>query len=74
MLAYLTPADRRRFAETVRGLPAVWLSNEGPGVVPDLPVPPHQGVPFVLGRDGRTPLALTDGHGAWLDWLPAAQR
>ena len=74
VLAYLTPADRRRFAETVRGLPAVWLSNEGPGVVPDLPVPPHQGVPFVLGRDGSTPLALTDGHGAWLDWLPAAQR
>ncbi len=25
---------------------------------------------FVLGRDGQTPLALTDGHGTWLRWLP----
>jgi hypothetical protein len=74
VLAYVTPEDRRRFAATVRGLPAVWLSNEGPGVVPDLPVPPHQGTAFVLGRDGRTPLALADGHGAWLDWLPATAR
>jgi hypothetical protein len=69
VLAYLAPADRRRFAETVRELPAVWLSNEGPGVVPALPVPPHQGAPFVLARDGRTPIALTDSHGTWLHWL-----
>jgi hypothetical protein len=71
VLAYVTPADRRRFAAVVRGLRAVWLSNEGPGVVPDLPAPPHRGTGFVLGRDGRTPLALADGHGAWLRWLPA---
>jgi hypothetical protein len=70
VLAYLTPADRRRFADTVRALPAVWLSNEGPGVVPGQPLPPYQGAPFVLARDGRTPLALTDSHGTWLNWLP----
>jgi hypothetical protein len=52
----------------------VWLSNEGPGVVPDLPAPPHRGTGFVLGRDGRTPLALADGHGAWLHWLPGTAR
>jgi hypothetical protein len=23
----------------------------------------------VLGRGGRTALAFTDGHGAWLHWL-----
>jgi hypothetical protein len=69
VLAYVTPPDRRAFADLVRGLGAVWLSNEGPGVVPGLPVPPYQGGPFVLGRDGRTPLALTDGHGQWLEWL-----
>lgn len=78
VLAYVPPAGRRRFAGTVRGLPAVWLSNEGPGVVPDLPAPPqlpsHRGTEFVLGRDGRTPLALADGHGAWLEWLPATAR
>ena len=55
VLAYVTPEDRRRFAAIVRGLPAVWLSNEGPGVVPDLPVPPYRGAPFVLGRDGQIP-------------------
>jgi hypothetical protein len=70
VLAYLTPADRRRFTATVRGLPAVWLSNEGPGVVPDQPIPPSQGVPFVLARDGHTLMALTDSHGTWVQWLP----
>ena len=74
VLAYVTPADRRRFAATVRGLPAVWLSNEGPGIVPELPVPPYQGAPFVLGRDGHTPIALTDSHGTWLQWLPVTKR
>jgi hypothetical protein len=74
VLAYLTPADRRRFADTVRGLPAVWLSNEGPGVVPELPIPPYRGAPFVLARDGHTPLAVADGHGTWLRWLPVTKR
>jgi hypothetical protein len=71
VLSYLTPADRQRFAATVSALPAVWLSNEGPGVVPGIPIPPHRDVPFVLARDGRTPIALTDPHGAWLQWLAA---
>jgi len=71
VLAYVTPVDRRRFADIVRGLGAVWLSNEGPGVVPDMPVPTYQGAPFVLARDGQTPMALADGHGTWLQWLPA---
>ncbi len=71
VLAYLTPADRRQFTGIVRALPAVWLSNESPGVVPDLSLPAYRGSPFVLGRDGRTPLAFTDSHGTWLEWLPA---
>jgi hypothetical protein len=71
VLSYLEPADRQRFAATVTALPVVWLSNEGPGVVPGIPIPPHQDVPFVLARDGRTPIALTDPHGTWLQWLPA---
>jgi hypothetical protein len=71
VLAYVAPAGRQRFADLVRGLGAVWLSNEGPGVVPGVPVPAYQGAPFVLARDGRTALALTDGHGQWLEWLPA---
>jgi hypothetical protein len=71
VLAYVTPADRQRFAATVRDLPAVWLSNEGPAVLPAIPVPAHEGAPFVLARDGHTPLAFTDSHGTWLQWLPA---
>jgi hypothetical protein len=73
VLAYVDPADRLRFADTVRGLPAIWLSNEGPAVLPGMVVPAHQGWPFVLARDGQTPIALTDSHGTWLDWLPATR-
>ena len=69
VLAYVAAQGRARFADTVRGLGAVWLSNEAPGVVPGVAVPEREGAPFVLIRDGRTPLALTDPHGTWLDWL-----
>jgi hypothetical protein len=76
VLAYVAPPDRKRFAGVVAGLGAVWLSNEGPGVLADVPVPPYTGVPgtgapFVLIRDGAVPLAITDGHGEWLEWLPS---
>jgi hypothetical protein len=71
VLAYVTPADRQRFAGTVRGLPAVWLSNEGPAILPGITVPAYAGAPFVLTRDGQIPLAFTDSHGTWLHWLPA---
>jgi hypothetical protein len=73
VLAYVAPEDRSRFAGSVRGLAAVWLSQEAPGVVPGVPVPAGQRGPFVLARDGRTPLAFADGHGAWLRWLPERQ-
>jgi hypothetical protein len=49
----------------------VWLSNEGPGVLPGITAPATAGSPFVLVRDGRTAVALTDSHGTWLQWLPA---
>jgi hypothetical protein len=73
VLAYVAAEDRRRFAETVSSLGAVWLSNEAPGVVADLsalvPVRPGHNGAFLLVRDGLTPLAFTDGHGTWLQWL-----
>ena len=71
VLAYVAAADRERFARTVRGLPAAWLSNEAPGVVPGLPFTDFREGTFVLGRDGRAPLAFADGHGTWLHWLDA---
>ena len=69
VLAYVAAEDRERFARTVRDLAAAWLSNEAPGVVPGLPFTAFREGTFVLGRDGRTPLAFADGHGAWLHWL-----
>ena len=75
VLAYVPAADRPRFAAAVAGLGAAWLSNEGPGVVADVPLTAaavrraRENAAFVLALGGRTPLALTDGHGAWLDWL-----
>jgi len=69
VLAYVAPEGRRRVRGIVRSLSAVWLSSEAPGVVPGVSVPACQGGPLVLIRDGRTPLACADGHGAWVHWL-----
>jgi hypothetical protein len=34
VLAYVSPSRRQEFASAVRELGAVWISNEGPGVIP----------------------------------------
>lgn len=76
VLAYLDDESRATFRRDVAGVaarrPTVWLSNEGPGIVVDLPVPAGA-VPFVLARDG-IPLAETGPHGDWLRWLEPATR
>jgi hypothetical protein len=69
VLAYVAAEDRERFTQTVRDLADAWLSNEAPGVVPGLPFTAFREGTFVLGLGGRTALAFTDGHGAWLHWL-----
>jgi hypothetical protein len=69
VLAYVAPKDRPRFARVVDGLQAVWLSNEGPDVLPGVVMPACTGWPFVLVRDGRTPVAFTESHGNWVRWL-----
>jgi hypothetical protein len=79
VLAYVTTADRPRFARAVGSVigrrRGAWLSNEAPRVVPGVPLTSGQlrqaqeNAALVLARDGRTPLALADGHGAWLHWL-----
>jgi len=51
-------------------LGAVWLSNEAPGVLPDVKAPPGDDGSFVLVRDGTRALARTDPHGTRLTWLP----
>jgi hypothetical protein len=71
VLAYLSEDERQRFrAELARiaaGRAMVWLSNEGVGVVVDLPEAAGRDY-FVLARDGA-PVALTSGHGDWVSWL-----
>jgi hypothetical protein len=71
VLAYVRQPDRERFSDTVQGLDAVWLSNEAPGLLDGAPVPALAAgdASFVLIRDGRTALAITDGHGDSLRWL-----
>lgn len=72
VLAYLDPADRDRFADTVRGLDCSWISNENffmdeeRGTVPAA----REGY-FTLALDG-VPLAHAGQHGAELHWLPGA--
>jgi hypothetical protein len=71
VLAYVAPKDRMRFVETVRGLRAVWISNEGPAVFPQISAKLHPQPPAdraVLAIDGR-PVALTGFHGQSIDWL-----
>ncbi|TQM14735.1 DUF2332 domain-containing protein [Pseudonocardia kunmingensis] len=72
VLHYVDPDRRREFADAVGHLGAVWLSNEAPGVLTDLrdaPAPRAGTDAFLLVRDGRTPLAFTDGHGTWVEWV-----
>ena len=74
VLAYVADAaDRAGFARTVRDLGAVWISNEAPFVFPGIAArlcgPVRRG-PMLLAVDGE-PVAWTDPHGAWIDWIGA---
>ena len=61
VIAYLEDAERRRFADLMRGLVAScachWISNESPGVLPEVtatgPAIPEDQIGFVLGLDGQ---------------------
>jgi hypothetical protein len=74
VLAYLDVEQRAQFRRDVASVaahrPTVELTNEGPGVVVDLPTPAGA-VPFVLARDG-VPLAEASPHGEWLRWFDAS--
>jgi hypothetical protein len=72
VMPYLSPEDRTRFIEIVSQLPAVWVSFEGLGVLPEigarLGVSERDDRAFVLARDGQ-PMALASPHGRWMRWL-----
>jgi hypothetical protein len=67
VLAYVDEEKRRAFASAVAELDAVWLSNEGEGVLDGIGSTGRCDA-FVLVRDGRDLLAQTDPHGTWIDW------
>jgi len=70
VLNYLSLEERSAFAEVVRQLDAIWLSNEGEGVLPWI-IPQahaHDGACFVIARNSE-PVGLASPHGQWLEWL-----
>ncbi len=71
VLAYVSPEDRRRFVDTVTGLNAVWISNEGITILPQSAAKRGEALPhdrFLLSMDGE-PLALTAPHGQSMEWF-----
>jgi hypothetical protein len=83
VLMYVDEPGRRRFADTVRASGCVWLANEVPDRIPGAGRPPRPFGPGAGARGARPerdhvlmcqdgePLAWTDGHGGWIDWLAA---
>jgi hypothetical protein len=75
VLAYISAqAQRDAFARSVGELDAVWISNEAPGVFPDIAAQLSMRVPrgkFLLAVNGR-PAAFSDPHGAALTWIAEA--
>lgn len=82
VLHYVSPERRQAFAgalaDTSKRRDIVWLSNEPPGVIPELAAlaPTQNNLRFLLGRtqftNGRRRdelLALAHPHGAELTWL-----
>lgn len=72
VLAYLGAADRAAFAAAMRARRATgvrWITNEAPGVLASTAGLPVDRRGIVLTLDEQ-PVAWSDPHGGWLDWLP----
>lgn len=70
VLAYLDAGSRAAFVDTVRGLDARWIANEGSGALPVTapPSPQPDRALFLLTLDNE-PVAYSAGHGQSLHWL-----
>jgi hypothetical protein len=77
VLGYLRgEAERRAFARSVGTFCDYWVSNEAPGVLPDIATPLRGPPPrqrFLLAVNGA-PLAWTDPHGAAIEWIDRERR
>ena len=69
MLPHIPRAGRERLLAALRGLDAVWISIDPPGLHDAWhpPVSAESWGGFVLGRDGA-PLAAVDPLGASVEW------
>ncbi len=69
VLPHIPFAGRQRLIGALRGLDAVWITIDPPGLHDawDPPVDPATWGGFVLGRDGA-PLAAVDPLGAFVEW------
>lgn len=74
VLAYLPSRDDvAAFVATVRQLSAIWISNEGPTILPDVAASAKKPPPlnrFLLAING-VPVASTGPHGQSIDWFSA---
>lgn len=69
VLAYLDPAGRATFVDTVRNLDAHWIANEVAGVFPvSAPPPPTDQLMPLVTLDGD-PVAYSAPHGQSLHWF-----
>lgn len=72
VLGYLgSMAERKALGDLVWDYSAVWISNEAPHVLPQIAArAPRSGPPgaFLLSVNAA-PVAWTDPHGAWIDWM-----
>ena len=77
VLPYVVPQARRdAFAEIARNSKAVWISNEAPGLFPEMgkTAPPSQKPGrFLLAQDGIA-VAWTSPHGQAIEWFGPDRR
>jgi hypothetical protein len=70
--AYVDEPRREQLFDAIRKLGVPWISMEVPGIIPDIDAGPkhtdERGALLIV-RDGKTPLAYCDSHGAWMRWL-----
>lgn len=71
VLSYLPQAERRAFTARIMSLCPYWISNEAPGVLPDITSRVGTSIKngrFLLSVNG-SPVAWTDPHGAAIEWI-----
>jgi len=71
VLGYVTADERAAFAQTVRDLGVIWISNEAPQCFPQITKKVNEPWPrghFLLSINGHA-IAWTDPHGSRIEWF-----